>query len=346
MITIMHLLSMNSLSGAEKVAINIINHLESEEFHFIYVSPDGPIRKVLQDEKIDFISINKLNIFEVNKVIKQIKPNLIHAHDNRASVFAALSIHSVPIISHLHSNPSWMNKICFKTIIYRLCVNRFKSILTVSKSISENFLAIQSSNKVLNIYNPISSKFIMDKASEFIPEKSDIVFCGRLSTVKKPILFLEIVNEIKKTHNDIKACVIGDGELRNECEKYIAANNLENNIKMIGFVINPYPYIKQSHILCSTSDYEGFGLVAAEAMCLGLPVISTYSGGVQEINKDWVTGFNCINKEDCIESVNKLLTDDNLFNQMSYQAKLHMLEFEEKNNYYKKIKDIYLDTTC
>lgn len=346
MITIMHLLSMNSLSGAEKVAINIINHLESEEFHFVYVSLDGPIHNVLENEKIEFMPIKKMSISEVHRTIKKINPDIIHAHDNRASVTAALSSLNIPIISHLHSSPSWMGKVCIKSIVYGLTTIRYKVILTVSNNIKKISLAIRNSDKAFTVYNPIDIFNIQKISEDFIADESDIVFSGRLCYQKNPIYFLDIIKTIVANKDDLKVIMLGDGELKEDCLTYITANNLQNNVIIKGFVSNPYPYMKSSKILCSTSHYEGLALVAIEAMCLGLPVVSTQYGGIEEVNKHLVTGFNCLNKKDYIEAINKLLSDKNLYNQMSYEAKNHMLEFEKRNNYYKKIKDIYLDITC
>lgn len=346
MITIMHLLSMNSLSGAEKVAINIIDHLESKEYHFVYVSPDGPIRNVLENEKIEFIPIKKMSISEVHRTIKNIRPDIIHAHDNRASVVAALSCMNIPIISHLHSSPFWISKICVKTILYGLTTIRYKTILTVSNNIKERSIPLRNSNKVFTVYNPINIANIQKLSDEFIAEESDIVFSGRLSYPKNPIFFLDIIKSIIANKPNLKVIMLGDGELKDECLTYISANNLQDNVVMKGFVPNPYPYMKNSKILCSTSRFEGLALVAIEAMCLGLPVISTQYNGIEEVNIHSVTGFNCTNKQDYIESVNKILNNKILYDQMSNEAKKHLIEFEKRNDYYKKIKDIYKHIAC
>lgn len=337
--TIMHLLSMNSLSGAERVAINIIKHLESEDFHFIYVSLDGPIREILNSEKIEFVPIHKLSLLEVKGAIKKIKPDLIHAHDNRASVIASLSSSSIPIISHLHHLQ--LNKLSLKMLLYNLCSKKFKIILTVSDSIVRKNVFFNNSKKLITVYNPINFNYIQRIAIESTPDKSDLIFCGRLCTLKNPILFLEIINELKKKRSDITAIIIGDGELAENCYDFIAQNNLQDTVLMKGFVSNPYSFIKQSRILCSTSTHEGFGLVAAEAMILGIPVVATESGGVQEIVEHNKTGFICKSFNEMIVHINNLLDNELLYNQMSLNAKSHMAEFEINNDYYKKINNIY-----
>ena len=69
--------------------------------------------------------------------------------------------------------------------------------------------------------------------------------------------------------------MVGDGVLMDVCRLLISKLGLESNIEMMGFQENPYIFMKQSSILCITSESEGFGLVAAEANVLGIPVLST-----------------------------------------------------------------------
>ncbi|GAF23683.1 hypothetical protein JCM19047_3522 [Bacillus sp. JCM 19047] len=59
--------------------------------------------------------------------------------------------------------------------------------------------------------------------------------------------------------------MIGDGDLRNECENEIKQLKLANNIDLLGFLENPYCIIKNSKMMILTSKWEGFGLVAVEA---------------------------------------------------------------------------------
>lgn len=81
----------------------------------------------------------------------------------------------------------------------------------------------------------------------------------------------------------VKVAIVGDGELRdNVMEKY-KEFSLEDNIKMYGFVRNPYGLLKSSKILCMPSQWEGFGLAAIEALVFGLPVLAAPVGGLANI---------------------------------------------------------------
>ena len=68
---------------------------------------------------------------------------------------------------------------------------------------------------------------------------------------------------------------LGIGPLKEEIEKYIADNKLEDYFKLLGVKSNPYPYIRNCDIYVQTSKFEGFGLAIAEARMLNKPVVTT-----------------------------------------------------------------------
>ena len=101
--------------------------------------------------------------------------------------------------------------------------------------------------------------------------------------------------------------MIGAGILEEECIQLIKLKNLESNISMLGFMENPYGILSNAKVLCITSDWEGFGLVAVEALSLGVPVLATSVGGLTGI----VTpdcGALCESDEMFIDEINKLIS--------------------------------------
>lgn len=78
---------------------------------------------------------------------------------------------------------------------------------------------------------------------------------------------------------DFELWILGDGEQRTNLNRYIKDNRLGCYVKLWGFKSNPYKYLKVCDYFISSSRSEGFSLVIAEAMILGLPVLSTYCSG-------------------------------------------------------------------
>jgi len=84
---------------------------------------------------------------------------------------------------------------------------------------------------------------------------------------------LKAINILKK--KNIELVIIGKGENRDQLEEYIQYNNLKNNVKLLGYKKNPFPYIKQADIFILTSKFEGSPNVLVEALFLKKHVIST-----------------------------------------------------------------------
>ena len=118
---ILHLLSTNSFSGAENVVCQIISMYSNEKnVTMIYCSPDGKIREKLLEKKIDFLPLEKLNYASMKKAILKYKPDVIHAHDIKASICASLFSKNIEVISHIHGNSLSMRKVSLKSILFLL----------------------------------------------------------------------------------------------------------------------------------------------------------------------------------------------------------------------------------
>ena len=91
-IKIMHLLQSDRFSGAENVVCQIMEMFRgNEDYEMIYVSPDGPISSSLKERNIPFYGLERLDYKNVRLAIKEINPNIIHAHDVSAGLFATLA---------------------------------------------------------------------------------------------------------------------------------------------------------------------------------------------------------------------------------------------------------------
>lgn len=249
----------------------------------VYCSPNGKISEALKSRNIKYIPIEKMSYCEIKKVIEDFNPDIIHAHDFRASIYAAICTKRKKIISHLHNNPPFIKKWSIKTLAYYLCIKKFEKIVVVSKAVQNEavFLNKNNSEKIMILNNFINKEEVLEKSNKInINKKYDISFLGRLTLQKDPIKVLEIIKKINEKKPGTKAVLIGDGELREKCENYIKENSLENVVELKGFLDNPFPYIKNSKLLLMPSIFEGFGLVAIESMILGVPVLNS---GVRRI---------------------------------------------------------------
>lgn len=337
---ILHIVNSKDFSGLEKVAIDIIKEL-SNDYNSYYVTRDGSIVERLERENVKRIKIDRMSIKEIRRICKEYKPDIVHAHDYTATVITAFSFVRVPIISHLHNNSPWIKKVNKYSFALLFASLRVKKILTVSEAIKNEYVFSKIiGKKIENIGNPVSVKEIAQKVPNEVEKKYDICFVGRLTKAKNPIKFINIVAKLKKNIPYINVVMIGDGELRINCEEEIYKLKLQNNIELKGFVENPYSIMVKSKIFCLTSDWEGYGLVAFEALALGLPAVVTKVGGLVDI-VDSNCGAFCESVDQFAETIKNILLNENEYYEKSKQAIIKANNLDNKEKYMKKIKNVY-----
>ncbi len=350
---ILHVVKSNIYSGAENVVCQIIKGLSDKE-DFIYMSPRGPIEDKLKSIGLyeNYYGIEKLDAASIKAAVEKFHPTVVHAHDFTASVLCALALkNSVPIISHLHNNPPWIKTFNYKTFSYLIACRYFNHILMVSDAVKNEYRYTTKINCPITIAgNPFSVEGVRSQVSNNPPSNpdssgnsnfsSDLLFVGRLTEQKNPLLVLEIAKELASTSLVKKIRIVGDGELFSDLQSYITNNNLDDIVFLEGFKKNSYDYMASTKIQIMPSKWEGFGLVALEAMSLGIPVVGSDNGGLKKII-DSSCGFVCKTKEDYINAITELINSPLTYAEKSNGATKRALEYNNINEYCDTLFEIY-----
>jgi len=114
-------------------------------------------------------------------------------------------------------------------------------------------------------------------------------FIGRVTQVKRPDRFLDVVSEIKKRGVDLDFFIAGDGELLETCRERIKKDNLP--VTILGWQSDIERVLSSADMVVLTSDNEGTPLSLIQAGMAGLPVVTTNVGSVPEVVLDGVTGI-------------------------------------------------------
>jgi glycosyltransferase involved in cell wall biosynthesis len=339
---VLHLLSSEKFSGAENVVCQIIK-IFKDEIEMAYCSPKGNIEATLKNENIEYIGLEKLNYKNLKEIIEKYKPDIIHAHDVKASVIASRFSNRCEIISHIHANHNSMNCFNLKTIIYAICSYKYKHIFWVSKSALEQYKfkkIIEKKSTVL--YNVINKQNIIEKANKDNNTYCyDIIYLGRLTYQKNPERLVEIIKKVCNIEKDIKVCIVGTGDLEEKIREIIKEKNIEKNIDMLGFINNPAKILQSSKVMLMTSRYEGTPMCALEAMALGVPIVSTSTDGLIELIDNQKTGYILDNDRDIVQTLIKISKDSELRNMLSINSKKKFDEWNDINNYKKVLNETY-----
>lgn len=339
---VLHLLSSNRYSGAENVVCQMI-HLFQPDIDMVYCSPDGPIRDSLASKEIPYLPIRSLSKRDLRKVIDQYQPDLIHAHDIRASVIAAQFSNEMRVISHIHCNFKEMSRISLKSLVYRFFIKKYRHIFTVSKSIITEYRFSSTLEKKASVlYNIVDEEKIREMATAFhVSESYDGIFLGRLSHQKNPQRLMKIMSGIIKQIPTARFVVIGDGSLLEETKNVAKELNISSHIDFKGYLENPFPYLKASKLMLMSSRMEGTPMCILESMALGVPVISTGVDGIREIIHNGVDGFYFNSNEEIVNSAYHLIKNEVLRKQISQQAVAKSLAINNPFGYKEKLLAVY-----
>ena len=183
------------------------------------------------------------------------------------------------IIIRSNSSPTGWSKNSFKNFIFKKILNKADQIIVNSLEFKKE-LKNRFEVDAACIYNPLNSKEIIIKSKAISPKifkdkKSlKIINIGRYTEQKDQATLLKGLKNLDNKIN-YEAVIVGKGLLKNKLIHYSKNNGLNNKIKFINFLSNPYPLIKQADIFILSSAYEGLPNVLLEALTLNKFIIST-----------------------------------------------------------------------
>ena len=180
----------------------------------------------------------------------------------------------------------------------------YDKIVCVSKTVHNSFCELFGmENHLTTIYNPIDIDDICHKASSKTERKDNaihLISVGRLTQQKGYDRLLKVVKRLHDNGLPIQLKILGDGEGRDSLDEYVQNNAMKSYVFLPGFTDNPYSQLKNADIFVCSSRAEGFSLVIAEAMVIGVPVVSTYCSGPNELLEEGKYGMLVDNSEESL----------------------------------------------
>lgn len=309
--------------GTEKSLADILNRMDKSQYSIDVL----PLFKNTQDNilssdikvlepLIDYTKENRdekkdmdyyygilANPLKFNKLLKDKYDCVIACNHNAPSYFASYMNNTPKVVwirgdmSELNYNNFGLTTVEYSSVkqeynMQKNVLKTFDNIVVISevvkKALKENFGITEN---IYEIPNSVDVEKIKELSNEEIklPRGHLFTTLGRLDNNKNQILLLKAAKIVKRYREDFKIYLLGDGEDREKLESYIEKNNLEENVQILGFKENPYPYIKNSVATVLTSFSEGFSLALAESAILDTPIISTEVG----IAKELIQKYNC-----------------------------------------------------
>ncbi len=277
-------------------------------------------------------------------VVKHEKLDLLHVHyaiPHASAAFMATQILKsqgieIPFITTLHGtditlvgkDPSFEPVITF-------CLNQSNAVTAVSESLKkstyEHFNTNREIHVIPNFVPPTTKEYLSPcQRSKYATEREKIL-C-HVSNFR-PVKRVEDVVKVFKLVNEkvpSKLLLVGDGPDRLLAERTCRALGIEDRVIFTGKIVGTERVLEMCDAFLLPSETESFGLAALEAMAVGVPVISSNTGGIPEVNQHGYSGYlsEVGDVEDMANNAIAMLESDEILAQFKVNAKKRSEEFE------------------
>jgi len=302
-----------------------VNVAEYPLFHY------QPYELALSSKLVDMAKLHEIEILHVHYAIP-------HAY---AAYMAKQMLKEegiyIPIVTTLHgtditlvgSQPTYKPAVTFS-------INKSDAVTCVSESLKKDTLRLfDIKNDIQVVTNFIDlekheHKFVDCQRSLLAEEHEKIIsHISNFRPVKRIPDIIKVFNNIQKSIPS-KLMMIGEGPEKEPAEQLAKDLGIEDKVVFLGNSYEIDRILCYSDLFMLPSETESFGLSALEAMASGVPVISTNSGGLPEVNIHAVSGYlsNVGDIEDMSKNAIHILSDETRLNQFKINARKEAKKFD------------------
>ncbi len=281
--------------------------------HLVYYSVDERIKLYFIEEETNGGGLLK-KIIWLRKHVKESQPDVVIPFMEAVYCVTLLSLIGlpIPVISSERIDP---RKSPFLRNILRCIFLPLTTHLVVQTNDIKSYYPSFIQKKTTIIYNPVEEKML----EEWHEQKLDrIINVGRLYPQKNQKMLIDAFAEICNEFPSYQLYIFGDGPERPKLEQQITDRNLTDRVFLPGRSSEIAKELAKSRLFCLSSDYEGMSNAVIEALCIGLPVISTDVSGTKELihtENGIVVGIN--DKKSMVNALKSLLANPQRMNEMS-----------------------------
>lgn len=296
--------------------------------------------------------------FSLARIVREHRLDLLHVHAGSGGVFL-LRRPSCPLVVTAHHTYRQEADLVFRTQPHRRVWKLFMSILEArTYHLAQTVICVSRDTadaivhqygvperRVCVIENPVDVA-PADSLQDLPKHQETILFVGRLEERKGIMLLLNAFELLRKDLPTVKLRLIGSNLIGERLTKMIASRGLSGSVEMLGFVDDPQRFqeMAQATVLVVPSLLEGFGLVAAEAMVLGVCVVASDAPGLRSVISGGRTGllFPVGDVLACADALKRVLTDHALRTRLEKAARLDALLRFDLQKRSRDIGDIYV----
>jgi glycosyltransferase involved in cell wall biosynthesis len=238
------------------------------------------------------------------RTVRSFKPDLVHIHSSfgasffRKAVFIFLSrVWKIKQINHIHGadfDSFYASSGTLKKSIVKWVYRKPEGTIVLSKDWEDKIAAIATPSKVFCLNNfavlpDIQSNSLIDR---YVERDNVVLFLGEVGKRKGAYDIPDIVERVAKRIPDVKFIIAGNGDV-DAVSQIVSKKGLDKNVSFKGWIGSDQKksYLLDARVYLLPSYNEGLPMSILEAMGYGLPIISTFVGGIPELVVPGENGF-------------------------------------------------------
>lgn len=347
-------------SGVVATELGLELARRGHEIHFITYSQ--PVRLALLNKNVHYHEVNvpEYPLFHYQPyelalssklvdMVKLYKIELLHVHYAIPHAYAGYMAKQmlkeegidIPMVTTLHGTDITLvgNHPFYKPAV-TFSINKSDMVTSVSQNLKDETLKLFNiTNEIEVIPNFIELNKNIDNTQitcyRSVIAKAEERVITHISNFRKVKRIPDVIKIFYKIQQEIpaKLMMVGDGPEKEKAERLCAELGIEDKVIFFGNSNEIDKILSYSDLFLLPSQTESFGLAALEAMALGVPVISSNSGGLPEVNFDGISGYlsEVGNVTEMAENAIKILKDDAVLNQFKERALQTAKQFDIQN---------------
>ncbi len=339
----LHIDTARTWRGGQNQVLLTANGLRAIGFRSALVAhPDGELRRRV-DEGLELIPITPKSemdlsaAWRLSRVVKQLRPDVIHAHDPHGIALASLALS----LAGWSAAPAL---VASRRVDFHLKSNSFSRwkhrqvdcFIAASEAIRHMLVADGvPAEKTVTVYEGIDVEYVaaappvnLHEALR-LPHHAPLV--GNVAALvphKGQRHLVEAAHLVIRDVPDARFVILGEGELREALERQVREHHLEKHVLLPGFRIDVLGCIKGFDLFVMSSTTEGLGTSLLDAMGCSKAIVATAAGGIPEVVEDGVTGIVVPPRDHraIAAAIVRLLTDEGLRRRMGDAGRVRVGE--------------------
>ena len=344
--------------GAEKVLVNLVNHMDQERFDISVTALfGGGVNEKNLVPGIHYHAVWSKTIPGNSRLMKLLTPKQLHAIFVKEQYDVEVSYLQGPsarIISgcldpktklfcwiHIEQHTQERASASFRSYEEsQKCYARFDKIVCVSETVKKDFGMLYPSMQSLVVrYNTNDTNNILSLKQEVVTneiinrDEVKLVAVGKINKTKGFDRLARIVKRLRNVGLNVHLYALGVGPDQPQIETWLKENGISDYYTFLGYQTNPYRFVAKCDLFVCASHAEGFSTAATEALIVGTPVCTVEVSGMKEMlgeHNEW--GVVTDNDDEALyQGIKQLVEDPSLLAYYRSKAKERGEAFSTEN---------------